>query len=69
MARSGFLWIIKERLIDPIPAQHDVVQQVLQHFPADVMLANDFFFGALPTLLGPRSNEGASSCSVRRRCI
>ncbi|WP_457142172.1 hypothetical protein [Mycobacterium sp. URHB0021] len=47
----------KETFIDSIPAQHDVVQQVLQHFPADGMLADDFFFGALPTLFGPRSER------------
>jgi hypothetical protein len=42
------LWIIKKVFLDPIPAQHDGIQQVLQHFPADVILADDFFFGALP---------------------
>jgi UDP:flavonoid glycosyltransferase YjiC (YdhE family) len=51
------LWIVKKVFIDPIPAQHGAIQQVLQHFPADIMLADDFFFGALPMLLGPRSER------------
>jgi UDP:flavonoid glycosyltransferase YjiC (YdhE family) len=51
------LWIIKKVFLDPIPAQHDGIQQVLQHFPADVIVADDFFFGALPMLLGPRSER------------
>src|ERR1700709_459182 len=51
------LWIVKKVFIDPIPAQHGAIQQLLQHFPADIMLADDFFFGALPMLLGPRSER------------
>jgi UDP:flavonoid glycosyltransferase YjiC (YdhE family) len=51
------LWIITRVFINPIPAQHDAVCQVLQHFPADVVLADDFFFGALPMLLGPRAER------------
>jgi hypothetical protein len=35
------------------------MRQVLQDFPADVILADDFLFGALPMLLGPRSERPA----------
>ncbi len=43
--------------IDPMPAQHEAVKQVLKTFPADVMLGDNGFLGALPMLLGPRSNR------------
>ncbi len=43
--------------IDPMPAQYEGVKQVLETFPADVILADNGFLGALPMLLGPRSNR------------
>lgn len=42
-------------IIDPVPAQYEGVKQVLQTFPADVLLGDNGFLGALPMLLGPRS--------------
>jgi MGT family glycosyltransferase len=45
--------------IDPIPDQHMGLQQVLQDFPADVVLGDDMFFGVLPMLLGRRSERPA----------
>ena len=53
------LFIVKKAFVDTIPAQHEAMQQVLQDFPADVILADDFLFGALPMLLGPRSERPA----------
>jgi MGT family glycosyltransferase len=43
--------------VDPIPAQHRGLQQVLQNFPADVVIGDDTMFGLLPMLLGPRSKR------------
>lgn len=40
--------------IDPIPAQDEGLRRVLREFRADVILADNFFFGAFPMLLGPR---------------
>ncbi|HEY6575701.1 MAG TPA: nucleotide disphospho-sugar-binding domain-containing protein [Mycobacterium sp.] len=53
------LFIVKSAWVDTIPAQHEAMRQVLQYFPADVILADDFLFGALPMLLGPRSERPA----------
>lgn len=50
--------ITKERLfVDNIPAQHEGLQQLLREIPADIVIADDFFCGVLPMLLGPRSNR------------
>jgi MGT family glycosyltransferase len=47
-----------ERLFaDTIPGQHKSLRQVLQAFPADVIIADDMFFGVLPMLLGARSKR------------
>jgi hypothetical protein len=43
--------------IDRIAAQHAGLWEVLQDFPADVILGDDMFFGMLPMLLGPRSER------------
>ena len=56
----GLEWfrVASERIfIDPLPAQHQGVQQSLQTFPADVILADDMFFGLLPMLLGSRAER------------
>jgi MGT family glycosyltransferase len=50
---------IKHIFVDPIPALHKGLQQTLQEFPADVVLADGFFFGTYPMLLGPRSKRPA----------
>ncbi len=50
----GWLRVAMERIfVDMIPDQHMGLQQVLQDFPADVILGDDMFFGVLPMLLGP----------------
>jgi UDP:flavonoid glycosyltransferase YjiC (YdhE family) len=43
--------------IDAIPAQHAGLLRVLEEFPADVILGDNFLFGVLPMLLGPRSKR------------
>ncbi len=48
---------IERVFVENIPAQHDGLQHVLRHFPADVIVADDMFFGVLPMLLGPRSER------------
>ncbi|MET1028858.1 MAG: nucleotide disphospho-sugar-binding domain-containing protein, partial [Dongiaceae bacterium] len=48
---------IERIFVDPIPAQYEGLRQVLQHFPADVIVGEDMFFGVLPMLLGPRSQR------------
>jgi MGT family glycosyltransferase len=50
---------IKRIFTDPIPAMHNGLQQVLQEFSADVVLADPTFFGIYPMLLGPRSKRPA----------
>jgi UDP:flavonoid glycosyltransferase YjiC (YdhE family) len=53
-----WLRVAMERVfVDPIPAQHNGLRQVLRDFPADVIIADDMFFGVLPMLLGPRSER------------
>jgi MGT family glycosyltransferase len=56
----GLEWlrIAMERLfVDPIPAQHKGLRQVLRNFPADVIIGDDTIFGVLPMLLGRRANR------------
>jgi MGT family glycosyltransferase len=56
----GLEWlrIALERLfVDNIPAQYEGLQRVLREFPADIVIADDFFCGVLPMLLGPRSKR------------
>jgi MGT family glycosyltransferase len=43
--------------VDPVPAQHEGLQQALRDFPADVVVGDDMLFGVLPMLLGPRSKR------------
>ena len=51
------LFIVKKAFVDTIPAQHQAIWEVLQDFPADVILADDTLYGALPMLLGPRTER------------
>jgi UDP:flavonoid glycosyltransferase YjiC (YdhE family) len=56
----GFEWlrVACERIfVDAVPAQHQGLQQALEEFPADVVVGDDMFFGALPMLLGPRAQR------------
>src|SRR3981189_2697434 len=56
----GLEWfrVAMERVfVDAIPAQHEGMQQVLQDFPADIIIGDDMLFGVLPMLLGPRSKR------------
>ncbi len=48
---------LAEFLVDTIPAQHEGLRQVLQDFPADVIVADDMYYGVLPMLLGPRAKR------------
>ncbi len=48
---------IERIFVDSIPAQHQGLQQALREFPADVIVADDMYFGLLPTLLGPRAER------------
>jgi MGT family glycosyltransferase len=53
-----WLRIAMERVfVDRLPIQHKSLQQLLCDFPADVIVADDMFFGVLPMLLGPRSKR------------
>lgn len=58
--------------IDPIPAQFAGLEQVLQAFPADVIMADTLFGGCLPFLLGARARRPAIAglgvtCLLTRR--
>ena len=53
----GLEWlrVACERIfVDAIPAQHQGLQQALQMFSADLIVADDMFFGVLAMLRGPR---------------
>ncbi len=45
--------------VDPVPAQHKGLQQVLRGFAADVIIGDDMIFGVLPMLVGPRAKRPA----------
>jgi MGT family glycosyltransferase len=45
--------------VDAIQAQHEGLLQVLREHPVDVIIGDNFLFGALPMLLGPRSKRPA----------
>ena len=49
--------IMERVFVDVVPAQHQGLQQVLQSFPADVVIGDDMLFGVLPMLLGPWSKR------------
>jgi UDP:flavonoid glycosyltransferase YjiC (YdhE family) len=56
----GLEWfrVAMERVfVDAIPAQHKGMQQVLQDFPAEIIVGDDMLFGVLPMLLGPRAER------------
>lgn len=68
----GHEWLrvaIERVFIDPLLAQHMGLQQALQDFRADVILADDMFFGVLPMLLGPPPSARRSHFAVHRSCI
>lgn len=44
---------------DPVISQHWGLLDLLQEFPADVIIADAFFLGTMPLLLGPRNNRPA----------
>jgi UDP:flavonoid glycosyltransferase YjiC (YdhE family) len=49
-----WLRVAMERIfVDTVPTQHKGLQQILQDFPADVIIGDDMIFGVLPMLLGP----------------
>jgi UDP:flavonoid glycosyltransferase YjiC (YdhE family) len=43
--------------VDTIQPQHEGLRQVLREFPADVVFGDNFLFGVLPMLLGPRAQR------------
>jgi len=56
----GLDWLrvaLQRVFVDTLPAQYAGLQQVLQGFPADIVIADDMLFGVLPMLLGPRSKR------------
>ena len=53
-----WLRVVLERVfVDTVPAQHEGLQQVLRGFPADIIIVDNMFLGALPMLLGDRSKH------------
>jgi MGT family glycosyltransferase len=55
---SEWLRVAMEHIfVDPVPAQHQGLLQVLRKFPADVIIGDDTLFGVLPMLLGPQSKR------------
>jgi UDP:flavonoid glycosyltransferase YjiC (YdhE family) len=43
--------------VDRVADQHQSVQNVLNDFPADAIIADDMFFGLVPMLMGPTTNR------------
>src|SRR5262245_56840019 len=57
---TGPEWLrvaVERVFVDGIPAQHKGLQEVLRGFPADVIIGDDMYFGAMPMLLGSRSKR------------
>jgi UDP:flavonoid glycosyltransferase YjiC (YdhE family) len=53
-----WLRVVLERVfVDTVPAQHEGLQQVLRGFPADIIIVDNMYLGALPMLLGDRSKH------------
>jgi len=53
-----WLRVALERVfVDPVPAQHQGLRQMLRNFAADVIIGDDMLFGVLPMLLGPRAKR------------
>jgi UDP:flavonoid glycosyltransferase YjiC (YdhE family) len=50
---------LKHIYVDAIQPQHAGLLQALREFPADVVIGDNFFWGALPMLLGPRGRRPA----------
>jgi MGT family glycosyltransferase len=53
----GLEWLriaLEHAFVDTVRPQHE---GLLRNFPADVIVADDMFFGVLPMLLGPRSKR------------
>src|SRR5262249_51951412 len=55
---------MERAFIDPIPAQYDGLKQALATFPADVILGDDAFLGALPLLLDSRERVPVVLCGT-----
>lgn len=53
------LFYMTRAFFDPIPAQYEGLKQILEDFPADIILIDNMFYGALPMLLGPRAKRPA----------
>jgi MGT family glycosyltransferase len=49
--------VIEKFFAAKVRDQHHGIAQVLRDFPADVIIADDMFFGLLPMLLGERKNR------------
>ncbi|WP_342613217.1 nucleotide disphospho-sugar-binding domain-containing protein [Burkholderia ambifaria] len=54
---TRFQIAVERALVDPIPLQHVMLQAVLRHFAADVILTESGFLGILPLLLGARERR------------
>lgn len=52
-------YALEHLYVAAIPAQHAGLRQVLREFPVDVIIGDNFLFGVLPMLLGPRSKRPA----------
>lgn len=53
------LFLMKRAFFDSIAAQHEGLMSLLQEFKADVIIGDNFFYGVLPMLLGPRAERPA----------
>jgi MGT family glycosyltransferase len=53
---------LRRIFIGPLPGQFADLAKILAEFPADAVVMDTMFFGALPLALGPRSDRPALAC-------
>jgi len=53
---------LRRIFVGPIPGQHRDLRTILDGFPADCIVVDPMFLGALPLALGPRAARPALAC-------
>ncbi len=53
---------LRRIFVGPLPGQYAGLRQILDGFPADAIVVDTMFFGALPLALGPRADRPALAC-------
>jgi MGT family glycosyltransferase len=53
---------LRRIFVGPVPGQFAGLQAILKEFPADAIVVDSMFLGALPLALGPRADRPALAC-------